>query len=72
VPDIEQPIARTAKTWRDVEEAALFCPFLHAVVTVVAKGYTTREQALLEVALTLSAQNRRLIAELARDLSLRP
>jgi len=41
------------KTWKDVEEAALFEPVLHQAVTLVRRGDLTREEALIAAVLGL-------------------
>lgn len=60
----------TLKTWRDVEMAALMCPFLRAAVEHVKQRNCTPEQALIEVAIGLSQDRARLLGELT-DISLR-
>jgi hypothetical protein len=42
-----------SKTWKDVEEAALFEPVLHQAVTLVQRGDLTREEALIAAVLGL-------------------
>jgi predicted heme/steroid binding protein len=42
------------KSWRDVQEAAVFCPYLHAAVTRVRIHDVSQEQALRDVAIDLS------------------
>lgn len=58
------------KTWTDIEERALFDPLLHQAVTLVRMGDLTKEEALIQVALGLSAmvedQRTRLIEDLQR------
>ena len=43
------------KTWRDIEERAIYCPFYHQAVHAVNAGHATREEALIIVTLGLSA-----------------
>lgn len=60
----------TMKTWRDIEERALFDPLLHQAVSLVRRGDLTQEQALITAVLGLSQmvedQRARLIEELQR------
>lgn len=64
---MEHPVAPAQ--WEDVQRASLTDPFLHRAVTLVRMGTWTKEQALLQLALTLSQERQRLLDALQQGLS---
>jgi hypothetical protein len=56
-------------TWEDIQRAALHDPFLQRAVTWVDLNILTREQALMEVAISLSGERQRLLDALQQGLS---
>lgn len=48
-------------TWEDIQRAALTDPFLQRAVTWVDLNILTREQALMEVVMSLSGERQRLL-----------
>lgn len=55
---VHNGLAERAKTWQDVERAALHSPLLYRFVHLVDHGYLTTEQALATLVLHLDQQQR--------------